>query len=113
MSRSKPIPEGSRIFLSKAGEYAVKPTNGLGRSHNSCCLEGGFPDQIDRVTVVLDAAPSSRGEGKRFASPLPRLYDFAHSKSWTCDWKKSGMPAYVIEEGNTEGLFCSRLRCWD
>jgi hypothetical protein len=82
------IPESSCIFLPKAGENAVEPTDGVGKSHKSCRFEGGFPDQIDRVTVVLDAASSSRGKGERFPSPLPGLYDFAHSKSWTCDMEK-------------------------
>jgi hypothetical protein len=115
MTGSKSIPEGSRIFLSKAGENAIKPTDGLGKSHESCCFDGGFPDQIDRVTVVLDAAPSSRGEGKRFPPPLPRLYDFAHSKSRTRDMEKFWHAGLMSSERATRKvrLFAAAvlLRC--
>jgi hypothetical protein len=44
MIRSKSIPEGSRHFLPKASEYAFEPANGLGKSHQSRCLECRFPD---------------------------------------------------------------------
>jgi hypothetical protein len=68
----KPIPEGSRRFLSEAGKHTIEPTNGLGEVRQSRCLECAFPNQSNRVAFFLNSTPTSRGERKRFATPITR-----------------------------------------